>query len=211
MLRKIVVFFSTLSFAFIILAVSIMRTASVRYIFSDVTSNGNQFAQEVTGEMAINYYLAYPGPVSPGHLLWPLKVSRDNVWLFVTANTGKKAELNLLFADKRLGAAKMLFEKGKPELGFVTLLKSQKYFEESCRLENQIRRAGGDTGELADRLVNASLKHRQVIREIIDIAPDDAIPEIIIIEDFLIKVYHEKSEVLKVKQMPVPKNPFNGG
>jgi hypothetical protein len=214
MLRRFVIVLSTLVFSFSVLFISILRTAAVRYSFSKVSAD---FSEESTrtekGEldkMKIDYNLAYPGDVLPNHFLWPVKAARDKIWLLLTSNKSKKAELNLLFADKRLGAARILFEEKDYETGFTTLTKAEKYLETASNLETDLRAKGEDTNELLDRLAKASLKHRQVIKSIIIMAPDDAKPKIVEVENYSGKFFEEKSAILKAKNLPVPENPFNG-
>jgi hypothetical protein len=103
-----------------------------------------------------------------------------------------------------------LFEVGKYEVGYSTLTKAEKYLENACNIEKEIRAEGGDTNELAERLLNASLKHRQIIEQILLIAPDDARGKIMTTEKYSISVYNDKKEVLKSAGIPVPENPFDG-
>ena len=212
MFRRFVIVLSTLVFSFSILFVSILRTASVRYSFSTVSSH---FSDETSdnernnlNQMKIDYCLAYPGVVLPNSPLWPLKALRDKLWLLITSNESKKAELNLLFADKRLGAAKILFDNKDYETGYTTLTKAEKYLEQAGNIGSDIRAKGGDTTELSNTLVKASLKHRQIIEEIILIAPEDAKPKIVELENYAIKVYQTNLDVLKAKGLPLPENPF---
>ena len=214
MIKKIIVVTFTLLFAFSILFVSVLRTASVKYSFYGESPNYQD--EQISGRsdelarMEIDYYLPYEGPVTPDHPLWLLKAARDKVWLFVTTNPYRKSELNLLFADKRLVAAKKLFEQGEHETGYSTLTKAEKYLENACGIEKEIRSEGGDTTELAERLINASLKHRLVIEQILLIAPGDAKDKIMTTEKYSIQVYNDKKGVLESAGLSVPKNPFNG-
>ena len=160
-------------------------------------------------ELQIDYYLAYPGTVLPGNHLWPLKAARDKIWLLLTTNITRKAELNLLFSDKRIGAARILFENKKSELGYATLTKAQKYFEEACRLENEARNGGADTSGLASNLLKASLKYRQVIDKILLISPDDAKPKIILIQNSLENFYVSSFQEYKNRGFFIPEDPFN--
>lgn len=214
MIKRLVVIFATIAFAFLILFISVLRSASVRYSFSDVYADNTkeeiQREKEDLGNIKIDYYFAHPGSVLPDHVLWPVKALRDKIWLFVTTDPAKKAELNLLFADKRIGSAKILFEKDNPELGFTTLTKSQKYFEKACRIEQAIRETGLNTDELTRRLTLAALKHRQTIKQIELLAPEDAKPKINEVENYTKTAYKEKAALLRSEGKPIPKNPFNG-
>lgn len=208
MLLRIVVILSTLFAAFMILFVSVLRTASIRNAFyrpaSTASTNGH-----LPGEVVINYDMPFPGSILPNHPLWPLKVARDKFWLFITRNSGRKAELNLLFADKRLVSSKILFERNKPDVAFSTLLKAREYFKESSKIERENRALGDDTTEFLIRLANASLKHRQVIDEISLIAPEDAKPKVDEVQVYTVDTYEEVSSILKSMGEDAPVNPYN--
>src|SRR3989344_3288923 len=176
MWRKLLVVSLVLMFAFGILFLSIFRTAAVRYEFGG--TNVPQPTQSGDGEIFIDYYLAYPGNVLPGSPFWPLKAVRDRAWIFLTTNSTRRAELMLLFADKRLGSAKILFEEGNPEESLSTLTKAEKYLDDASRQEKESREKGFDTTEFLSTLTKASLKHYAQILEIEETAPEEAKPVI---------------------------------
>lgn len=211
MFRRIVVVLATLTFALGILFTSVFRTASVRYVFSQASNQNSQETQgEVLGEnIEIDYYFRYPGRILPDHPLWFLKALRDKVWLLLTTSPSRKAELKLLFADKRVVSANILFERGKPELGVSTLTKAEKYLEEACNLEKENREKGLDTSEFLLTLAKASLKHRQTIDEILVLAPEDAKPIIIRTQDYPKEVYNQTRDALYEKGLPAPENPYD--
>lgn len=197
---------STLIFALGILFTSVVRTASVKYVFSQEATE-----QEVSSpeeKIEIDYVLPYPGRISPDHPLWLVKAIRDRLWLLLTTNSSRKAELKLLFADKRLVMSKDLFEKDKPGIAFSTLTKAEKYLEEACDLEEKNRQKGIDTSEFLTTLTKASLKHRQMIDEILKIAPEDAKPGIIRTQDYPKNVYSKTRNALQEKGLPIVENPF---
>jgi hypothetical protein len=210
MIKRVFIILPTLLLAFGVLFISILRTASVRYEFSGVV-NGAEAASSVLGADSINvkYTLAYPGRILPDHPLWPVKALRDRVWLLVTTNPSRKAELKLLFADKRIGMSKILFEKEKYGVAFSTLTKAEKYLEEACIEENINRDKGFDTAEFLKVLSVSSLKHRQVIEEILLIAPEDAKPKIIDTVWYSKSVYEKTMHALNEKGLDVPENPFD--
>ncbi|MBU0570346.1 hypothetical protein KKB40_06265 [Patescibacteria group bacterium] len=209
MLRKTAIVFSALFLAFGILFTSILRTASIKYEFNGQVTHKD--GASVLGEKDINidYFLAYPGKVLPDSPLWFVKALRDRTWLFLTTNSGRKAELKLLFADKRLGSAKILFEKGKAEVGFSTLTKAEKYLEEASFQEQENREGGADTSEFLRRLSYASLKHFEVTSEIIKMAPEDAKPGIIKAQKYAKNVYENTRDALYEKDIEPPENPFD--
>jgi len=210
MMRRIAIISSVIIFAFGILFTSVLRTAAVKYEFSDATYSKDSETQ-VLGEKAvvIDYHLAFPGKVMPDSPLWPLKALRDRVWLWITTNPSRKAEIKLLFADKRVAMSKSLFEKEKPEIGFSTLTKAEKYLEEAGQQEVENRKKGIDTSEFLVRISKASLKHAQVIDEILKIAPEDAKPGVIQSKDYTKRVYEVARNALLEKGLQAPENPFD--
>jgi hypothetical protein len=212
--KKIFFISLVILFAFAILLVSILRSASVRHSFNQNTpittdENTNKLNSDLD-QMQINYYLAYPGGVLPGDLLWPIKAFRDRLWLLLTTDASKKSELNLLFADKRIQSARVLFEKGEYDLGFSTLSKAEKYLEKAALIQEQESQKGADASELAMTLANASLRHRQLLKHFITVVPDELKSQIILLENNTKDVYIKMSEYLLAKDINPPKNPFDG-
>ena len=206
MYRRILIAASTLVFAFAILFTSVLRTASVRYVFSQETEALGE--KQDDGAMEIEYELPYPVRITPDSPLWPVKAFRDKLWLLLTTNPSRKAELKLLYADKRIAMSKVLFERDKSEIAFSTLTKAEKYLEEACAIEHENRQNGMDTTEFLTTLSKASLKHRQMINEILMIAPEDAKPGIGRIQDYSKETYNKTRNALQEKGMPVVENPF---
>lgn len=125
------------------------------------------FAQNTSTSSAIpkvEYELAYPG-ILPDNPLYFLKAIRDNILKFLIRDKMKKAEFDLLQADKRLGAAKALLEKGKDELSITTLSKSGNYFDDAISNIFKAKRQGEKTDQLLDRMITASKKYQLEIRE----------------------------------------------
>src|SRR5258708_29052390 len=109
MLKQFILFSASFSLALVILIVSIFRIAEIKYVFSQAPSPTPTSSPKMAD---INYNLAYPGSILSDNILWPLKALRDRVWLTLTVNPAKKADLYLLIADKRLADAKILFWQG---------------------------------------------------------------------------------------------------
>ena len=205
MLRRffaVVIIFLT---AFGILFTSLFKTASVKYVFSQEPS---KISNQPSKKVEIDYVLPYPGRILPDHPLWLVKALRDRLWLMLTTNPSRKAELKLLFADKRLAMSKILFEKDKPEIAFSTLTKAEKYLEGAYLQEEKNRNKKIDTSAFLTTLAKASLKHRQVIEEILAIAPEDAKPEIVKVIDYSKTVYEKTMHALQEKGLPIVENPF---
>ena len=207
MFRKIFIGLSLFFLGFIILLISIFRTASVKYDFAELPLTQGE---SVLGSSDINidYTLPYPGKVLPDSFFWSLKAIRDKLWLFITTNRTRKVELKILFADKRLVSSKILFEKDKAGLGYSVLTKGEKYLEDAKKDELKMRQKGVETSELLQRLALSSLKHIEVMDEIVEIAPDEAKPKIIEIKRYPWGVYEDARNALNEKGINPPENPF---
>lgn len=180
------------------LIISILRSASLRH-----SSNFNlppNFTYYDKG-LPAGYYFASAGGVLPDSPFWPIKVFRDKIWLFLTPTLTQKSELNLLFSDKRLMAAKILLGNGKLELAYTTLVKSQSYFEESQRLEKEAREKGYNTDELLLLLNKASLSHKELIGMMMENFPENIKAEIYPIIDSLDRFYNESSSYLRSRNI----------
>lgn len=113
----------------------------------------------------VDYSLPYPGSILPGHPLYSLKMIRDKVWLMVTSDSLKKAELLLHFADKRLITGKILIEKGQSELGVTTLEKAEKYLEQALAQEKIANSRKRKTADFLGSLILSTQKHEEVLFE----------------------------------------------
>lgn len=205
MLRKYLLGTLTFVFAFAVLSISVLQTTSISYVFATPSP------QVVLGTQTpeVNYQIPYPGSVLPDSPLWSFKALRDRIWYVLTRSPLKRAELALLFSDKRLESSKMLFMKKKPDVALSTLAKGEKYLEIAVNQEIIARAKGYDTSEFLVKLATASLKHRQVIEEILPAAPEDAKPEIIKVGDYSKNSYKAARDALNSKGMTAPENPFD--
>lgn len=187
-----------------ILAFGILSVSFLRLSTPSIASN-YIISEQVLGEKLpeVEYYLPYEGDVLPDSTLWFFKALRDRIWYAFTFDDLKKSELNLLFSDKRLVSAKLLFEKKKPDIGLSTLMKGEKYMElASLNIQNT---------DFALKLATSSLKHRQVIEvDILPIAPEDLKPEIIKVLDYSKNAYKTSRDYLNANNTTPPKNPFDG-
>lgn len=123
----------------------------------------------------VEYFLPYPG-ILPDHLLYPLKMLRDKIMGFVIKDPLKKAEFELLTADKRLGAGKVLIEGGKEKLGEETISKGEKYLEKALLTLEKAKNEGKKTEEILTKMEKATRKHIEVLEEILLKAPEQAKP-----------------------------------
>ncbi len=209
MYKRSVLILSTIVFASGILIISVLKSASINYAFSGKPTP-KETTQPTPKEIKIDYTLPYPGGILPDSPIWPLKAGRDKLWFLVTTDSGKRGDLALLFADKRLAMAKTLFEKKKPDLGFSVLTKAEKYLEEASRIEKENRAKGLDTGSFLTKLANSSLKHRQIQEEILLLSPEDAKPKVLGIQEYSNNTFNSARDGLQSLGLTPPNNPFLG-
>ena len=191
-------------FAFAVLFISIFDSSAINYPVSQSPY------QPLVGSKApeINYHLPYSGNVLPDSPLWPLKALRDKVWIGVTTSHLRRAELALLFSDKRLVMTQKLFEKGEPDIAISTLTKGEMYFPIAVEEEKIARSQGVDTSIFLSKLALSALKHREVAEDLIQLAPEDIRPLIIKAENYAKDTYELAKDLLNSKGLPVPKDPF---
>ena len=127
-------------------------------------------AQEATWDSAqtadtskSSYTLAYPG-LLPDHPLYFLKAGKERMMAFFISHPLKKAEFNLLQADKRIHASLMLSQKGEEKLDLAqsTFSKGENYFEDALTYTIEAERQGINITEFTKKLMDANSKHRQV-------------------------------------------------
>lgn len=114
-------------------------------------------------EQKVNYDLPYPG-LLPDSPLYVLRVIRDKIVGFLISSALKKAEFNLLQADKRLNAGVYLFNKGKSiSQAVATISKAENYFYEAIVEVKRANNQGINTRSLTEKLLDASKKHQEII------------------------------------------------
>jgi len=181
MIKKILPSVAIVLVATVILFISILKSASREVKFNSPVYTSPEEVR-IFLESNIDYKITNPGTVLPGNILWPIKAIRDRVWLVVTPNLDQKTELYILFADKRLGAGVKLFERGDYELGYNSLQRAAHYLMQASDTEKRIRH-DHETQELLLRIYRVSMGHYETLENLISIAPEDAQPEIIKIQD----------------------------
>lgn len=123
----------------------------------------------------VDYYLPYPG-ILPDHPLYWLKMIRDRIMLWLTQEPQQRFQRILLYADKRIGAAQVLIEGGKVDLGVSTATKAEKYLEQSIQQYRKLKQVGKAAPETEDQLKRALLKHEEVLKAVLEKVPDAAKP-----------------------------------
>ncbi len=112
----------------------------------------------------LDYALVYPG-ILPNNPLYPIKMIRDKIVLFLITDPVKRAAFNLLQADKRLAAGILLLQEDKKNeaLAITTIEKGENYFHEAMNQAFQIKREGRDVKGFIQKLDSALEKHTQDI------------------------------------------------
>lgn len=106
---------------------------------------------------SVDYYLPYPG-ILPDHPLYMIKMIRDRLKIWTLNLPEEKLEYTLLCADKRIGAALVLVEGGKKQLGVETALKAEQYLFKAVDDIDIVNDQG-----LGKNLVRAAYKHQEVL------------------------------------------------
>lgn len=164
---------------------------------------------QVIDRAEVNYVFPFAGSVLPDSPLWKLKAARDRVWYIITSSPLKKAELALLFSDKRLVSAKILVEKGKFDVAISTITKGEKYLETATNQEIIARAEGYDTSLFLNKLALSSLKHREVLEKLMPLLPEEGKPLVVKTENYSINAYNAATCALNSRGMPVPIDPFD--
>lgn len=135
------------------------------------TQQGIAFGQE-----KVVYNLPYPG-ILPDHPLYIFKAVRDRLMDILTRDYIKKANLYLLFSDKRINMAVYLTKKGKNKLAIETFAKGEKYFLKiPDLLVNSKKQGVGAPTEFIGTLKLANAKHEELAVELLKTAPQDQLP-----------------------------------
>lgn len=119
----------------------------------------------------VNYELPYPG-LLPDSPLYFLRIIRDKTVGFLISDPFKKAEFDLLQADKRLNAGIYLFNSArqndsskknvkKMKLAVSTISKAENYFEQALDKIGEAKMQGRNISEMEGKLRNALKKHKQ--------------------------------------------------
>lgn len=129
-------------------------------------------AQEIKIESKkISYDLPYAGML-PDHPLFFLKNLRDKILEFAIRDQLKKAQLYLLFSDKRIRMAIELSEKSKWELSAQSVTEGERYFSKIYPLLTAAKKQGmSPDGDFILKLKLSIAKHKEVIESFFKDAP----------------------------------------
>lgn len=124
-----------------------------------------------TPQEKVIYNLPYPG-LLPDSPLYFTKITRDRITDFLTRDNLKKAELYLLFSDKRVSMSLVLASKGKNQLAIDTFTKGEKYFAKIIDLLILAKKQGAQSpSSFVETLKLSNAKHKELIEELIKILP----------------------------------------
>lgn len=175
-----------------------LSTIFFSIVFLIVISSGFylvNFCQKnvVYGQEKIFYTLPYPG-ILPDHPLYLVKAARDKVMDVLTRDYIKKANLYLLFSDKRVNMAIMLSKKGKNKLAVTTFAKGEKYFLKIPDLLLTSKKQGvSPSSELIETVRSSNAKHLEIANDFLKVAPANQIATM----EEIIRINKEIKEKLK--------------
>jgi hypothetical protein len=132
-------------------------------LFSKVYAASENPSATPSSNTEVNYELPYPG-LLPDNPLYLLRVIRDGVVGLLISDPLKKAEFDLLQADKRLNAGIYLVNKRKISLAFSTVSKAENYFSQALDKIEEAKRQKEAVSDLKGRMKNAAKKHEQELR-----------------------------------------------
>lgn len=127
-------------------------------------------AQETATESGIpqrvDYTMPYPG-LLPDNPLYPFKMLRDRIAIFLTKDPQKQAELSLLLAEKRVSGGYYLFLKStkQEERALSTIGKGQSYFAGALQATKEASRQGMDVKYLIEKMHTSLQKQQELFDE----------------------------------------------
>ena len=144
-----------------------------------------------TPQQKVIYNLPYPG-LLPDSPLYTTKIIRDRITDFLTRDNLKKAELYLLYSDKRASMSLVLASKGKNQLAIDTFVKGEKYFLKIPRLLISAKKQGAQApSSFVETLKLSNAKHKELIEELIKTLPQGLNQSLTQLSDLNQQIRHE--------------------
>lgn len=110
----------------------------------------------------VEYNLPYPG-ILPDHPFFFIKEIRDKVLELTTRDSLKKAELYLLFSDKRSAMAIGLAKTGKDRHAVKAFLQGEEYFSKIAPLLDTSKKQGvSASSDFVQRIKLSNAKHKEI-------------------------------------------------
>ena len=115
--------------------------------------------------------LPYPG-LLPDHPLYFIKMIRDRFISFSIQDPVKKAEFDILQADKRLGAGVYLFLEGESKylLAESTISKGENYYDEAISKAEFAKKQGLDVRILRGEILSSLSEQKYVLKKLEDMS-----------------------------------------
>lgn len=205
MLKRTLLILGVLMLASAILFISIFNSSAIKY----PSSNLGEQTENCFDVPEIDYVLPHAGKILPDSPFWKLKAIRDRIWFSATASQTRRAELALLFADKRLVMSRVLYERGEYDVAISTFTKAEKYLLVAAEQEKKARDQGLNTDDFLVRLAKSSLKHTETAEELMQFVPEDVKPFILKTEVYARETYKTARDALYSRGIVPPKDPFN--
>lgn len=156
-----------MKYLFIILSILIVHSFTVPSFAQTITLSATESAVVASPPASIQYDFPYPG-ILPDHPLYFIKVARDHFVGFLINDPVKKAEFNLLQADKKIFAAQLLFDKDADQLGVDTLSKSNNYMHNAVSHAKKAYDSKLAVDSVLGKMNVSIDKHEEAITQLID-------------------------------------------
>jgi len=119
--------------------------------------------EEIVGQ----YNLPYPG-LLPDNRFYFFKMIRDRIVGIIISDPIKKADFDILEADKRLSTGIYLFTSGeqKNQLATSTISKGENYFVDASLKIQLAKQQGIGVSEIKGRLSDSLKKHQEILRRL---------------------------------------------
>lgn len=165
LMRKISIFLICFFLFVIASSASLAQTETPTLMMQAPASASASNPPSVTKES--DYQLPYPG-LLPDSPLYFLKTFRDKIVSFLISDPSKRAEFDVLQADKRLAASLLMLdsEKGKEALAVSTISKGENYFEDALSNAKQAKKEGTNSNDIKQKLITSSQKHEEVLKQL---------------------------------------------
>ncbi len=155
---------------------SLSRLIIVIFILIAIPAAG-YFVMESSGatvdttDQKVVYDLPYPGLLSDNPLYF-VKIVRDRITEFLTRDNLKKAQLYLLYSDKRAAMALTLSQKGKNSQAVEAMSKAEKYFLKIAPILKEAKTQGtSPDSSFVEILKLSNAKHGELIDELMKTLP----------------------------------------
>lgn len=163
-----------LSISIIVFSLFILHGSFVGKVFAQI-ENGSIIAIPIPASDSaeifpqhVNYELPYPGML-PDNPFYFIKVVRDTIVKALINDPYKKAQFSLLTSQKRMYAGKLLIKKGKMQLSFDAIEKSNNYLDDalfSIKEAKKINPKNPDLNLFLEQFNTVTLKFGEVLEEI---------------------------------------------